>query len=54
MPEPPKRTASQCRAEAEECDRLATQAKDEEARRMLKEAAARWREMAVIAERNPE
>jgi hypothetical protein len=51
MPAPAKRTAGQCRAEAEACDRLAAQAKDSEARRLFKEAAERWRQMAAIAER---
>jgi hypothetical protein len=45
-------SAGQCRAEAEACERLATQAKDEEARRMFNEAAERWRQMAAIVERN--
>jgi hypothetical protein len=37
---------------AAECDKLADQAKDPEAKRMLREAADNWRKMAQQAERH--
>jgi hypothetical protein len=39
------------RTKANECDTLADEAKDPEARRMLREAADNWRTMAERAER---
>ncbi len=39
------------RANAAECEKLADQAKDPEAKRMLREAADNWRKMADQAQR---
>jgi hypothetical protein len=44
--------AEEYRRKAEECDRLADEARDAEAKRMLKEAAQQWRQMASTAERH--
>jgi hypothetical protein len=43
--------ADDFRAKARECDRLAEEAKDSEAKRILREAAKYWRLMADQAER---
>jgi hypothetical protein len=43
--------AEEFHAKAAECDRKAEQAKDIEAKRLLKEAADNWRSMASQAER---
>jgi hypothetical protein len=43
--------ADDFRAKARECDRLAAEAKDSEAKRILCEAAKNWRLMADQAER---
>ena len=39
------------RDKAVECDKLADEAKDVEAKRLLREAAENWRSMAAQAER---
>ena len=44
--------AEEYRRKAEECERLAEEAKDTEAKRNLKETADQWRQAAAIAERN--
>ena len=44
--------AEQFLASAAECDKLADQAKDPEAERMLREAGRNWRIMADQAKRN--
>jgi hypothetical protein len=44
--------ADEFRASAVECDKLADQAKDPEAKRMLREAADNWRKMADQAQRH--
>jgi hypothetical protein len=43
--------AEEFRSSAAECDKLAEQAKDPEAKRMLREAASNWRKMAEQAQR---
>ena len=43
--------AEEFRTNAAQCDKLAEQAKDPEAKRMLREAADNWRKMAEQAER---
>jgi|SRR5215472_2493285 len=45
-------TAEECRARAAQCDEKAGQAKDPEAKRLLEDAAAEWRTMAVLADRH--
>ena len=45
-------TAEECRARAAQCDEKAEQAKDPEAKRLLEDAAAEWRTMAVLADRH--
>jgi hypothetical protein len=47
-----KAKADEFRARAAECDEKADQAKDVEAKRMFREAAANWRSMAAQAERH--
>jgi hypothetical protein len=47
-----KAKADEFRARAAECDEKADQAKDTEAKRMLREAAENWRSMAAQAERH--
>jgi hypothetical protein len=44
--------ADEYRRKADECERLANQAKDAEAKRNLRQAADSWREMASVAERH--
>lgn len=43
--------AQELHAKAAECDLKADRAKDPEASRLLREAAASWRSMAIQAER---
>jgi hypothetical protein len=42
----------QYRRKAQDCDRMSDEAKEPEAKRMLKEAAEQWRQMAAQAERH--
>jgi hypothetical protein len=44
--------AEKLRAHTAECDKLADQATDPEAKRMLREAADNWRKMAEQARRH--
>jgi hypothetical protein len=39
-------TAKQCLERAEECDRMASEAKDRDAKTMFAECAGQWRELA--------
>lgn len=43
--------AQELQAKAAECDQKADRTKDPEVRRLLREAAASWRSMAIQAER---
>jgi hypothetical protein len=47
-----KAKADEFRAKAVECDEKADQAKDAEAKRLLRETAETWRSMAAQADRH--
>jgi hypothetical protein len=44
-------SAEEYRAQGAECDRLADEAQDSEAKRMLRETADNWRSLAAQVER---
>jgi hypothetical protein len=46
------KTAEEYRRNAEDSERMAQQARDAEAKRMFLDAAANWRKLAAVAERN--
>ncbi len=45
--------AEKCRRKAEEAEEAAKRCRDLEAKRLFKEAAEEWREIAKLRERNP-